>query len=51
MRCSGREDTDLLLEDGRVFRVKERYLFSEPRSIMDIRDLADKKFEYKKLEK
>ena len=51
LRCSGREDTDLLLEDGRVFRVKERYLFSEPRSIMDVRDLADKKFEYKKLEK
>ena len=40
--------TDLLLEDGRVFRVKERYLFSEPHSIMDVTDFADKPFEYKK---
>ena len=51
LRCSGREDTDLQLEDGRVFRVKERYLFSEPSAIMDVRDLADKQFNYKKLDK
>lgn len=50
LRSSGNEDTDLLLEDGRVFRVRERYLFSEPRAIMDVRDMADKKFEYRKLE-
>ncbi|MER2138776.1 MAG: hypothetical protein ABS965_01460 [Succiniclasticum sp.] len=50
LRCSGREDTDLLLEDGRVFRVRERYLFSEPTAIMDVRDLADKQFKYKKLD-
>ena len=42
--------TDLLLEDGRVFRVEERYFFSEPRAIMDVRDLADKQFEYRKME-
>ena len=42
--------TDLLLEDGRVFRVEERYFFSEPRAIMDVRDLADKKFEYRKFD-
>ncbi|MBQ6744497.1 MAG: hypothetical protein IJR05_07130 [Acidaminococcaceae bacterium] len=42
--------TDLLLEDGRVFRVEERYFFSEPRAIMDVRDLAGKQFEYRKLE-
>ncbi len=51
LRCNGREDTDLQLEDGRVFRVKERYLFSEPDSIMDLTDLTNKKFEYKNLEK
>ena len=50
LRCSGRENTDLQLEDGRVFRVKERYLFSEPSAIMDVRDLADKQFNYKKLD-
>ena len=50
LRTSKRLYTDLLLEDGRVFRVKERYLFSEPRSIMDVRDLADKKFEYRKFD-
>ena len=48
LRTSKRLYTDLLLEDGRVFRVKERYLFSEPRSIMDVTDFADKPFEYKK---
>lgn len=48
LRTSKRLYTDLLLEDGRVFRVKERYLFSEPRSIMDVIDFADKPFEYKK---
>ena len=42
--------TDLLLEDGRVFRVEERYFFSEPRAIMDVRDLAGKQFEYRKME-
>ena len=41
--------TDLLLEDGRVIRVKERYLFSEPHAIMDVTDFADKPFEYKVL--
>ncbi len=50
LRTSKRLYTDLLLEDGRVFRVEERYLFSEPRSIMDVRDLADKKFEYRKFD-
>ena len=50
LRTSKRLYTDLLLEDGRVFRVKERYLFSEPRAIMDVRDLADKQFEYRKME-
>ena len=50
LRTSKHLYTDLLLEDGRVFRVKERYLFSEPRSIMDVRDLADKKFEYRKFD-
>ena len=50
LRCSGRENTDLLLEDGRVFRVKERYLFGEPEAVMDVRDLADNKFEYKEVE-
>ena len=49
LRCSGREDTDLLLEDGRVFRVKERYLFSEPQAVMDVIDLAGKSFEYRKV--
>jgi len=48
LRCSGQDDTDLLLEDGRVFRVKERYLFSEPQAVMDVRDLAGKPFAYKK---
>ncbi len=47
LRCSGREDTDLLLEDGRVFRVKERYLFSEPHAVMNVTDLAGTRFEYK----
>jgi len=47
LRTSKRLYTDLLLEDGRVFRVKERYLFSEPHAIMDVRDLADKRFEYR----
>ena len=50
LRTSKHLYTDLLLEDGRVFRVKERYLFSEPRAIMDVRDLADKQFEYRKME-
>ena len=48
LRTSKRLYTDLLLEDGRVFRVKERYLFSEPRAVMDVIDFADKPFEYKK---
>lgn len=48
LRCDGQDDTDLLLEDGRVFRVKERYLFSEPQAVMDVRDLAGKPFAYKK---
>ena len=48
LRCGGQNDTDLLLEDGRVFRVKERYLFSEPQEVMDVRDLAGKRFAYKK---
>lgn len=48
LRCGGQDDTDLLLEDGRVFRVKERYLFSEPQAVMDVRDLAGKPFSYKK---
>lgn len=48
LRCSGQDDTDLLLEDGRVFRVKERYLFAEPQAVMDVRDLAGKPFAYKK---
>ena len=51
LRCSGRENTDLQLEDGRVFRVTERYLFSEPDPILDITDLAQKRFEYKRLDK
>ena len=51
LRCNRQNDTDLLLEDGRVFRVKELYLFSEPHSIMEVRDLADKEFMYKKLDK
>ena len=51
LRCSGRENTDLQLEDGRVFRVTERYLFSEPDPILDITDLAGKRFEYKRLDK
>ena len=50
LRTSKRLYTDLLLEDGRVFRVKERYLFSEPRAIMDVIDFAHKPFEYRKLE-
>ena len=50
LRTSKRLYTDLLLEDGRVFRVEERYFFSEPRAIMDVRDLAGKQFEYRKLE-
>lgn len=48
LRCGGQDDTDLLLEGGRVFRVKERYLFSEPQAVMDVRDLAGKPFAYKK---
>ena len=48
LRCGGQDDTGLLLEDGRVFRVKERYLFSEPQAVMDVRDLAGKPFVYKK---
>lgn len=48
LRCGGQDDTDLLLEDGRVFRVKERYIFSEPQAVMDVRDLAGKPFAYKK---
>ena len=52
LRCKPKtDDTDLLLENGRVFRVKERYLFSEPHAIMDVRDLDDKKFEYRALNK
>jgi hypothetical protein len=51
LRCNGKGDTDLQLEDGRVFRVKERYLFSEPHSIMDVIDLAGKKFKYRILDK
>ena len=50
LRTSKRLYTDLRLEDGRVFRVEERYFFSEPRAIMDVRDLAGKQFEYRKLE-
>ena len=50
LRTSQHLYTDLQLEDGRVFRVKERYFFSEPRAIMDVRDLADKQFEYRKME-
>ena len=51
LRCKPKtDDTDLQLEDGRVFRVKERYLFSEPHAIMDVRDLADKKFEYRNMD-
>ena len=50
LRTSRRLYTDLLLEDGRVFRVTERYLFSEPRAIMEVTDLADKPFEYRSLE-
>lgn len=48
LRCGGQDDTDLLLEDGRVFRVKERYLFSEPQAVMVVRDLAGEPFAYKK---
>ncbi len=47
LRCSGDENTDLLLEDGRVFRVRERYLFSEPHAIMEVSDLTGKSFVYK----
>ncbi len=50
LRTSGHLYTDLLLEDGRVFRVMERYLFSEPHSIMDVTDFADKPFEYRILD-
>jgi len=48
LRCGGQDDTDLLLGDGRGFRGKERYLFSEPQAVMDVRDLAGKPFAYKK---
>jgi len=48
LRSKGNEDTDLLLEDGRVFRVRERYLFSEPHAVMEVSDLAGKPFLYKK---
>lgn len=50
LRTSKRLYTDLLLEDGRVFRVMERYLFSEPRSIMEVTDFANKPFEYRSLD-
>ena len=48
LRTSQHLYTDLLLEDGRVFRVKERYYFSEPRAVMNVVDFADQPFEYKK---
>ena len=51
LRCNGKGETDLLLEDGRVFRVKERYLFSEPHAIMDVVDFAGKPFSYKSMKK
>ena len=51
LRCNGKGETDLLLEDGRVFRVKERYLFCEPHAIMDIVDFAGKQFSYKSMKK
>ena len=50
LRTSQHLYTDLLLEDGRVFRITERYLFSEPRSIMKVTDLAEKTFEYRRLD-
>ncbi len=50
LRTSRHLYTDLLLEDGRVFRVMERYLFSEPHSIMEVTDFANKPFEYRRLE-
>ena len=50
LRTSRHLYTDLLLEDGRVFRVTERYLFSEPRSIMEVTDFAEKPFEYRRLD-
>lgn len=50
LRTSKRLYTDLLLEDGRVFRVMERYLFSEPRSIMEVTDFANEPFEYRSLD-
>ena len=52
LRCKPKtDDTDLLLEDGKVFRVKERYLFGEPHAVMDVRDLDEKKFEFRALNK
>lgn len=51
LRCNGKGETDLLLEDGKVFRVKERYLFSEPHAIMDVVDFADKRFSYQTVKK
>ena len=51
LRCNGKGETDLLLEDGRVFRVKERYLFGEPHAIMDVVDFAGKPFSYKSMTK
>lgn len=50
LRTSKQLYTDLLLEDGRVFRVMERYLFSEPRSIMEVTDFANEPFEYRSLD-
>ena len=50
LRCNRQNDTDLLLEDGRVFRVKELYLFSEPHSIMEVTDLANQPFAYRRLD-
>lgn len=38
--------TDLLLEDGRVFRITERYLFSEPQPFMMLSCADDETFEY-----
>ncbi len=49
LRTDDVESTDLLLEDGRVFRVTERYLFSEPRPFMELTCADGGQFEYKEL--
>lgn len=49
LRTDDVESTDLLLEDGRVFRVTERYLFSEPRPFMELTCADGGRFEYKEL--